>query len=76
VEKGAPTDRRGMPMKREGAPMVPPVDRCSNEWPGSAYEKKAGIRQKEPASRRTQASHERCERERRRKKEDYIVREV
>jgi hypothetical protein len=57
--------------------MLPPImDRCSNGWPGSTCEKKAGIRWKEPASRRTPASHERCERGKGRKKEDSVVREV
>jgi hypothetical protein len=40
------------------------------------YEKKAEIGRIEPASRRTPASHERCERERGRKKEDSVVSQV
>jgi hypothetical protein len=43
---------------------------------GATVKKKAGIRLKEPASRKTPASHERCEREKGQKKEDSVVCEV
>jgi hypothetical protein len=43
---------------------------------GAPVKKKPGIRWKEPASRRTPASHERCETGTGRKKEDSVVREV
>jgi hypothetical protein len=56
----AATDGQGAPTDGQGAPM----------------KKMAGIRWKEPASRRTPASHERCEREKGRKKKDSVVREV
>jgi hypothetical protein len=77
-EKGAPTDRGGMPMEKKGAPINAPTNgqvlqRMAREHLGK---KKAGIGRIEPASRRTPASHERCERERGRKKEDSVVREV
>jgi hypothetical protein len=77
VEKGAPTDRKGR------VPFEKKVRQCSQQWTGAPTDgqgapvkKKAGIRWKEPASRRTPASHERCEREKGRKKEDSVVREV
>ncbi len=76
MEKGAPTDRRGMPMEKK-------VHQCSHQWTGAPTDgqgaprkKKVGIGRIEPASRRTPASHERCERERGRNKEDSVVCEV
>jgi hypothetical protein len=51
-------------------PVEKKVHQCSHQWTGAPTDgqgapvkKKAGIRWKEPASHRTPASHERCERE-------------
>ena len=64
-------------------PFEKKVHQCSHQWTGAPTDgqgapvkKKAGIRWKEPASRTTPASHERCEREKGQKKEDSVVCEV
>jgi hypothetical protein len=65
-------------------PFEKKVHQCSHQWIGAPTDgqeapvkKKAGIRWKEPASRRMPSSpHERCERGKGRKKEDSVVREV
>ena len=57
VEKGAPTDGKGV-----RAPILQPMVRgAATDGQGAPVEKKAGIGWKEPASRRTPASHVRCE---------------
>jgi hypothetical protein len=69
--------------RRQRVPFEKKVHQCPHQWTGAPTDgqgaplkKKAGIRWKEPASRRTPASHERCERGKGRKKEDSVVREV
>jgi hypothetical protein len=64
-------------------PFERKVHQCSHQWTGAPTDgqgapvkNKAGIRWKEPASRTTPASHERCEREKGQKKEVSVVCEV
>jgi hypothetical protein len=41
VEKGAPTDGKGVPFEKKGAPMLQRTTRCSNRQAESTGEKNA-----------------------------------
>jgi flagellar biosynthesis/type III secretory pathway ATPase len=78
-----PVEKNKGSNRPQRVPFEKKVHQCSHQWTGAPMDgqgapvkKKAGIRWKEPASRRTPASQERCEREKGQKKEDSVVCEV